>query len=219
MKKIHLTCIFILFSMMTFAQNWKPYKIDDSVQVSLPTGFERKDTLGQTLINAKSSFGNVLITVSPDNPKTTPDIEKETHLQKYYDDFVTRIKESSKDGSILNEKDTLMGKLHVRDLTLAVDSGSGKQLRNIRILHENSSTYTFQFLYQEIHKEYADPESSTFFNSIKIPPDAAIQTQFTNPENTTGKTPTENNTLYIGIGIALLILIILFFILKKPKRD
>ena len=84
MKKLHLTYILILFSTIAFAQNWKPYKIDDSVQVSLPTGFERKDTLGQTLINAKSSFGNVLITVSPDNPRSTPDIEKENHLKEYF---------------------------------------------------------------------------------------------------------------------------------------
>jgi len=218
MKNIHLTLIILFLSVATYAQNWKPYKIDDSVQVSLPQGFERKDTLGQTVINAQSSFGNVLITKLPDNPHTTPDIEKEKHLKKYYDDFVKQIKSSAKDGVISDEKDTLQGHLRVKDLTLAVDSGSGKQFRNIRVLHVNSATYTFQFLYKEMHKDYAAPELTNFFNSIKIPPDASLQAQFTNPANTTGESPYGNRNLLIGVVAGVVVLIILYLLLRKRKH-
>lgn len=219
MKTIHLTYLILLLSFTAFAQNWKPYKIDDSVQVSLPPGFERKDTLGQTMITGSTSFGNILITISPDNTKSTPDIEKEKQLETYYDNFVSKIKSSSKNGSISNERDTLVGKLKVKDVKLSVDSGSGKQHRNIRILHVNNATYTFQFLYQDIHTEYAIPESTTFFNSMRIPPDADLETQFTNPQNTTGQSPAnKDNSLYIYGGIGLLILIALIFLIRRSRR-
>lgn len=218
MKNVLFTLMLAILSSAVFAQTWKPVKIDDSVQVSIPGDFERKDTLGQTLITARSAFGNILITIQPDNPKITPDIEKLKHLQRYYDDFVENIKNSSDNGVLSGEKDTLMGKLRVKDVTLAVDSGSGKQLRHIRILHENGATYTFQFLYQDIHAEYAAPESESFFNSIKIPPDAGLKTQFTEPENTTGQSPTATESLLKWIAIGVLLLLILYFIIKRVRR-
>ncbi|WP_207535067.1 hypothetical protein [Desertivirga arenae] len=219
MKRIHLLLtILLLSSATTYAQNWKPYKIDDSVQVSLPEGFIRKDTLGQTLINAQSSFGNVLVTKLPDNSKSTPDIEKEKHLQKYYDNFVKQIKLSAKEGVISEERDTTLGHLKVKDLTLAVDSGSGKQFRNIRVLHVNSATYTFQFLYRDVHKVYAAPELTTFFNSIKIPPEADLASQFTDPQNTTGKTPGGNKSLILWIIAGIIVLLVPYLVLRRRKH-
>jgi len=219
MKKLHISILLLFFSLVTYGQNWKPYKIDDSVQVSLPDGFTRKDTLGQTIITAQTSFGNLLITKIPDNPKTTPDIEKEKHLEKYYDNFVSEIQKSAKEGVISNEKDSTLGNLRIKEITLAVDSGSGKQLRNIRILHENSSTYTFQFLYNDFQEAYAAPELTTFFSSLKIPPEAGIETQFTNPENTTGKTPFATRNLILGIIAAGVLLVIILLFFYKKKRE
>lgn len=217
MKNVILICTFIFYSLAAAAQGWKPVNIDDSVQVSLPPGYEQKDTLGQTIINAKASFGNIIITKQPDNPATTPDIEKVKHLNSYYDDFVKRISSTSK-GVVSAERDTILGKLRVRDFTLAVDSGSGKNFRNIRILHEAGATYTFQFLYKDIHEQYAKEESETFFNSIRIPPEAGLKTQFTQPENTTGKTASSNNTLLIAAAGGLLILIIIIVVIRRRRR-
>lgn len=217
MKK--LIFIYLIFhSLATVAQEWKPMTIDDSVQVSLPSGYTKADTLGQTIINAKSSFGNIVITKQPDNPATTPDIERVKHLDRYYDDLIKRIKSTSK-GIITNERDTLVSRLRAKAFTLEVDSGSGKQYRNFRILHENGATYTFQFLYRDIHQQYATVECDTFFKSIKIPPEIGIKTQFTDPENTTGKTPgSENNLLLVGGGILLIIIIIVIVVLRKRRR-
>ena len=217
MKKLQFSILLLLMNVVTYGQNWKPYKIDDSVQVSLPEGFVRKDTLGQTIITAETSFGNILITKTPDNPKSTPDIEKEKHLKKYYDNFVKDIQKSAKEGIISGEKDTTLEQLRIKEITLAVDSGNGKQFRNIRILHENSATYTFQFLYNDFQESYAAPELTTFFNSLKIPPQAGIESQFTDPENTTGKSPYGNRSLFIIIGVTLLILLGLFLYLRRGR--
>lgn len=217
MKKLILIYTFILSSLATVAQEWKAMTIDDSVQIALPPGYEKKDTLGQTLINAKSSFGNIIITKQPDNPASTPDIEKKKQLDSYYSDFVKRISSTSK-GTVRDEKDTILNKLRVREFTLEVDSGSGKQFRHIRILHVNNATYTFQFLYKEIHAGYAEDESRTFFKSITIPPDIGLSSQFTSPENTTGKSASGNNNLLMGAGVLLVIIIVIIIILRKKKR-
>ncbi|EOR96642.1 hypothetical protein ADIARSV_0165 [Arcticibacter svalbardensis MN12-7] len=218
MKKLLVFPIFLLFVTSGFAQKWKPVHIDDSVQVSLPGEFTKKDTLGQILFNSESSFGEIMITKQPDNSISTPDIEKVKHLKIYYDDFIKRIKTSS-NGIVSDERDTVIGKLQVKDFKLEIDSGSGKQYRMIRILHENSSTYTFQFLYKAIHEEYAKGESDTFFNSITIPPSAAVSTQFTDPENTTGKAPVNDSRIYLIIGaVVVIVLIIVIIILRKRRK-
>lgn len=217
MKKLLIFPIFLLFVTSGFAQKWKPIHIDDSVQVSLPGEFTKKDTLGQTLYNSESSFGVIIVTKQPDNPSSTPDIEKVKHLKSYYEDFIARIKTSSK-GIVSNERDTVIGKLKVKDFKLEIDSGSGKQYRMIRILHENSATYTFQFLYKDIHEVYAKGEIDTFFNSITIPPSAAVSTQFTEPQNTTGKSPVTNSTLYLIAGALVLIVAIIAIILLRKRR-
>ena len=218
MKKHILTCILSVLTFAIYAQNWKPYKIDDSVQVSLPAGFKKVDTLGQTKITAQTTFGYIQITKLNDNTSRTPDIEKVKHLNKYYDGFVKDIKASSKYGIISGEKDTVMGNLHVKDFTMAVDSGSGKQYRNFRIIHENGATYTFQYLHQDIHNEYAAPEKKEFFNSIIILV-SDVKSQFTSPENTTGKSTSENSNLFklIGFGVLLGILL-LYFIIKRKRK-
>ncbi|MGV3703912.1 MAG: hypothetical protein ACO1NU_00920 [Arcticibacter sp.] len=220
MKKLIFIYLLIFTAIPGFAQKWKPTNLDDSVQVSLPSGFTKKDTLGQTLFNADSPFGQILITKQPDDPSTTPDIEKVDQLKRYYDNFLKRIQSTSK-GVVSEERDTLIGKLKVKDFKLAIDSGSGKQYRNIRILHVNSATYTFQFLYKEIHESYAGAESNTFFNSIKIPPEASVSTQFTEPENTTGKKPA-GGTNYVLIGIiagVILLIVVIILVRKRKKRE
>lgn len=218
MKKLIFFYLLITAAIPGFAQKWKPTNLDDSVQVSFPSGFTKKDTLGQTLFNADTPFGQIQITKQPDDPSTTPNIEKVDQLKRYYDNFVQQIQSTSK-GVISEERDTVIGKLRVKDFKLAVDTGSGKQYRNIRILHVNSATYTFQFLYKDIHEQYAPEESNTFFNSIKIPPEATVSTQFTEPENTTGKKPSGGtNYTLIGIIASVILLIVVIILLRKRKK-
>lgn len=218
MKNLIIIYLLIFTAVPLFAQKWKPTKLDDSVQVSLPDGFTKKDTLGQTLFNADTPFGQILITKQPDDPSTTPDIEKVDQLKKYYDNFVKQI-QSSSTGNVSDARDTLIGKLRVKDLKLVTDTGSGKHYRNIRVLHVNSATYTFQFLYKDIHESYAREESETFYNSIKIPPDATVAAQFTEPQNTTGKKPAgSTNYVLIGVIAGVILLIVIIILLRKRKK-
>jgi len=220
MKKTHFAILFIFICLSAYAQQWKPYKIDDSVQVSLPEKFTSKDTLGQQIINSTAGFGIIQITISPDNPKTTPDIEKERHLKKYYDNFVKRIRSSSGGGTVSEARDTVIGKLKAKNFTMVVDDASGKQFRNFLILHENGNTYTFQYLYKDIHTEYALPENKTFFSSIRIPPDADIKTQFTSPGTTTGHSPSANrNNLLAGGAAAILIVLAIILVRRRRRKE
>ncbi len=214
----HLLWLFIgtMISFTVKAQTWKSVRIDDSVQVSLPPDFARSDTGGQIMITARPPFGDILVTRQDDNPQATPDIEKVKHLQKYYDDFVKRVRKNA-EGIVSDEKDTLLGKLHVKEFTLEVDSGRGKQYRQIRILHEAGATYTFQFMYKDIHKEYATKSIDTFFNSIKIPPDAGVETQFTNAGNTTGISPGQRNWTYYVIAAVVLLVIVILIVRRSGK--
>lgn len=217
MKKLIIFQILIFFAASSFAQKWKATTIDDSVQVSFPGKFTKKDTLGQTIFNAETSFGQIIITKQADNPATTPDIEKVKQLKDYYDEFIKSIQSSSK-GTVSDERDTVIGNLKVKDFKLEVDSGSGKQFRNIRILHVNSATYTFQFLYKDIHKEYATAESEQFFGLIRIPPESAVTSQFTDPQNTTGKKPGGQVNYYLIGAIAFIILIVIFILIKRQRK-
>lgn len=218
MKKLILFPLLLFIALGSTAQ-WKPYKIDDSVQVSLPPDYKVTDTLGQTVITAGTQFGNILIIKTPDNPSRTPDIEKEKHLNDFYKNYLQRIKSSTPGGVITDEKDTTINNLLYKDFTLRVDSGSGTQLRDFRVVHVNSATYTFELLYQDIHKEYAADESRNFFNSIRIPPDTELQSQFTTPENTTGAPPSVNRTGLITALIAgVIILAVIIIIVRRRKH-
>jgi hypothetical protein len=216
MKKLFLIHILILAFISIKAQQFKPTLIDDSVQASLPPEFQKKDTLGQQIFSAPTQFGNILVVKTPDDPDRTPEIEKKGHLNAFYEDYVKKISGTS-EGIISDEKDTTINKLIYKDFTLQSESGSGKQFRKFRIVHVNNATYTFQFLYKDIHQEYAKEEYSNFFNSIKIPPDASVASQFTNPENTTGTPPASSRNYLIGliVGGIILILIIVFFLRRR----
>lgn len=219
MKKLILFNLFVISYFYCSAQ-WKPYKIDDSVQVSLPKEYKRTDTLGQSIISAATQFGNIIIIKTPDAPNRTPDIEKKKHLDAFYKDYLQKIQKSSAtDAVISDERDTTIKNLKYKEFTLQVDSGSGKQFRNFRIVHVNSATYTFEFLYQDIHKDYAVDDSTSFFNSIRIPPEAGIVSQFTNPKNTTGEPPTNSRMwLIVGIIAALIMSTIIIILLRKRKQ-
>ena len=220
MRSLILIPALIIISFLAQGQEFKPHKIDDSVQVSIPPTFQEKDTLGQHIISAATQFGNVLIVKTPDDPNRTPDIKKKSHLDAFYENYVKNIGASVQGGVITDEKDTVINNLRYKDFALQADSGGGKQFRNFRIVHVNSATYIFQFMYQEVHKEFAAPNMKLFFESIKIPPEATVANQFTEPENTTGAPPAGSNLSLIGwiVGAVVLVVVIIVFVVRRKKR-
>lgn len=218
MKKIIFVLALFIFPYLSFSQTWETVKIDSAVSVKLPMGFTKSEKDKKYSLVAVSPFGTIMIFKTPDRPLVTPDIERQKHLQDYYDDYISNIKQSSPDAIVKDEKDTLLGKLTVKDFTLQIDSGSGILYRDFRILHANSATYTFQFLYQDIHKEYALPERERFFNSIEVNESLNPTDQFTAESLNAGK---PDNTMYLIVGSAAVLLtigLVIFFIVRRKKK-
>lgn len=219
MKKLIILLAIYLIPFLSRAQTWDTFRIDNAVSVGLPKGFTKTETKQQFSLVARTSFGTILIFKVPDNPQITPDIEKERHLKNYYENYIKSIKQSSKSGIITDEKDNLIGELKVKDFTLKIDTGSGVLLRDFRILHANGATYTFEFLHENVHKEFAVPEREKFFNSIEVNETISSSDQYTS-QAPNSDSPDNTKYLILLIMVVLLAigLTILRILLKKAQR-
>lgn len=219
MKKIIILLAIYLIPFLSQAQTWDTFRIDNAVSVGLPKGFTKTDTKKQFSLVARSSFGTILIFKVPDNPQITPDIEKDRHLRNYYENYIKSVKLSSKSGIITDEKDKLIGKLKVKDFTLKIDTGSGVLLRDFRVLHANGATYTFEFLHENVHKEFAVPEREKFFNSIEVNETISSSDQYTSQApNSDSPDNTKYWILLIMVILLAIGLTILRILLKRVQR-
>lgn len=219
MKRIFILFAIYLVPFLALAQTWDTFRIDSAVSVGLPKGFTQKETNKQFSLVSRTLFGTILIFKIPDNPQTTPDIEKDRHLKNYYENYIKSVEQSSSDALIIDEKDNLVGELKVKDFTLKIDTGGGVLYRDFRILHTNGATYTFEFLYQNIHKEYAIPEREKFFKSIEVNENIGRADQYTS-QNLNSDSPDNSKYLILLIIIVLLAigLTILRILMKKTQR-
>jgi len=219
MKKLIILLAIYLIPFLSRAQTWDTFRIDNAVSVGLPKGFTKTETKQQFSLVARSSFGTILIFKVLDNPQITPDIEKDRHLKHYYENYIKSVKQSSKSGIITDEKDNLIGELKVKDFTLQIDTGSGVLLRDFRILHANGATYTFEFLHENVHKEFAVPEREKFFNSIEVNETISSSDQYTS-QAPNSDSPDNTKYLILLIMVVLLAigLTILRILLKKAQR-
>ncbi len=219
MKKVIILLAISLTPFMALAQTWDTFRIDSVVSVGLPKGFTKNETKMQLNLIARTSFGTILIFKVPDKPQITPDIEKDRHLKNYYKNYIKSVKQSAKSGIITDEKDNLIGELKVKDFTLKIDTGSGVMLRDFRILHANGATYTFEFLHENVHKEFAVPEREKFFNSIEVNETISSSDQYTS-QAPNSDSPDNSKYLIWFIMIVLLAigLTILRILLKRAQR-
>ena len=219
MKRISFfLCALLLLSTAVRGQSWEKVQIDSAVTVELPKGSTINDADGKFSLYAQSPFGAILIFKEEDHPRVTPDIEKEKHLLDYYQDYISNVRKSSKDAIIKDEKDLRIGELRVKDFTLQTDSGSGVVYRDFRILHANSATYTFEFLYQDIHKDYALQERDRFFNSIQVDEELEAKDQFTSTEFNSEVNPDSSGLwLMLGLGSVFLLLLIIWLVRRRRR--
>ncbi|HEY1060591.1 MAG TPA: hypothetical protein VGE44_02855 [Daejeonella sp.] len=219
MKKLIILLAIYLIPFLSRAQTWDTFRIDNAVSVGLPKGFTKTETKQQFSLVARSSFGTILIFKVPDNPQITPDIEKDRHLKNYYENYIKSVKQSSKSGIITDEKDNLIGELKVKDFTLKIDTGSGVLLRDFRILHANGATYTFEFLHENVHKEFAVPEREKFFNSIEVNETISSSDQYTiQAPNSDSPDNTKYLILLIMVVLLAIGLTILRILIKRAQR-
>lgn len=216
MKTLLLILTLSIISNTSYAQDWETVQIDSTVSVKLPKGFNKTDKEEKYSLVAVSPWGTILIFKTLDDHLSTPDIEKDKHLKKYYDDYIKNVRTVSPGSIIKDEKDGKLGALNVKDFTLQIDTGSGVLYRDFRLLHASSATYIFEYLYQDLHSEFAVPEKEKFFSSIEVNEQLDRSDQFTS-EEINNNNAASKKYLYWAIpgGIALIGLV--FFLLRKKK--
>jgi hypothetical protein len=216
MKTFIVTLALSILSYASYSQEWETVKIDSTVSVKLPKGFDQTKKDDKYSLVAVSPWGTILIFKTPDEPMVTPDIEKDQHLTKYYNDYVNKVRKVSPGALIQDEKDGLLGELKVKDFTMQIDTGSGVLYRNFRLLHASSATYIFEFLYQDLHSQFAVPERERFFSSIQVNENLGKSDQFTSEEinNANGS---DKSYLYWLVPGGLILLALIFFVLRRRK--
>jgi hypothetical protein len=214
MKRIVLLSLALLIIYPAFSQDWKTVVIDSTISVKVPYLKTVKKDKDYDLAT-ETSFGKIFIFKTADDSKITPDIERDKHLMKYYKQYISIISKSSK-GKILDIKDGLIGQLKVKDFTLETDTGTGVLYRSFRILHANNYTYTFEFLYEGVQKEYALPEREQFFKSISVNEELDMKDQYTSAALNTAN-GNGNNKIWMIAGSVALVLLVLYFIFRSRK--
>src|ERR1700761_5943145 len=115
MKKIILSFALILYVITAFSQvALKPVKIDSLVTVSLPEGFQKKDTLGQHIYSANALYGFMTVIVAP-NEKNNAPLKKENDLNGVLKKYIANIETQSGAGSSAQHvRDTTVGTLKAK---------------------------------------------------------------------------------------------------------
>ncbi len=213
MKKSTFLLTMLLCGLSAFSQVTKPVKIDSTVTVSLPKDYTKLDTLGQQIFSGRTVFGYVQV-VRAANPPGRP-LKREKDLNKVLLGYENKLLASAKRSNVINDHDTTVNNnLIARDFVLQVDTGSGIQDRQFRVVYTKDYTYTFQFLYNDVQKEVVAKELKDFFSSIKFAPDLNRDDQYTLIGQFTGM----HKALKLGLIIGGIVLILLFILLVRVLR-
>ncbi|MFD0765628.1 hypothetical protein ACFQZI_12260 [Mucilaginibacter lutimaris] len=213
MKKILIIFSLILSATGAFAQvPLKPVQIDSLVTISLPEGYTKKDTLGQSVYTGKAKYGYMVVIRAPNADNNKP-LKKERDLNKVLQDYIKGIRGQA-EGSTQNVRDTTIGHLKAKTFTLETDQGAGKQERNFIIIYTQDVTYTIEYSYEELRKDVMKDEYKAYSSSIKISPELKRTDQYLS--NAKGMSPALKYALYGGVP--LIILIVIIVLLRRKKR-
>jgi len=216
MKKILLSFALILYVITAFSQTaLKPVKIDSLVTVSLPEGFQKKDTLGQHIYSANALYGFMTVIVAP-NEKNNAPLKKETDLNTVLKKYITSIEGQSGAGSSAQHiRDTTIGALKAKVFTLRSDDGNGNIQRiNFTLLYTQDVTYTFEYVYPAQRADIAKAEYKAFASSIRLSPQLQRNDQYLS--NAKGMSPVVKGALYGGV-VVVLVLIVITIVRRRKK--
>jgi hypothetical protein len=213
MKKIFLSFTLLLFAISGFSQLMKPVKIDSLVTVSLPPGYQKKDTVGEQIFTANSLYGYMVVIREPNAKNNTP-LKKEKDLNKVLKTYVKGIQGESAGSSAQNVRDTTIGALKAKIFTLKSDDGSGDvQYRNFILLYTQDATYTFEYVYPEYRKDLIKDELKAYSASIKLSSELKRNDQYLS--NVTGMSLI--NKIEIGGG-GMVIAMLIILIIRRKRR-
>ncbi|MEP6613061.1 MAG: hypothetical protein ABJA76_14275 [Mucilaginibacter sp.] len=216
MKKILLSFALLLYVITAFSQvKIKPVQVDSVVTVSLPTGFQKKDTLGQHIYSANAAYGFMTVIVAPNEKNNTP-LKKETDLNAVLKKYITSIQgQSGAYSSAIHIRDTTIGALKAKVFTLKNDDGTGNvQYVNFTLLYTQDVTYTFEYVYPELRKDLVKPEYTAFASSIKL--SAHLQRNDQYLSNAKGLSPVMKVAVFGGGAIVLVLIIVA--VVRRKKR-
>jgi hypothetical protein len=215
MKKIFLISATLILSAITgFAQEVKPVAIDSMVTVSLPTAYQKTDTLGQQIFSSNSALGYVVVLRTP-NAKNTAPLKRENDLDNILKDNVKSIQAESNNASAQFVRDTTIGKLKAKTFTLQTDNGQGDiQFRNIVLLYTNAASYVFEYVYPNARKDVIANDYKAFVNSIKLSPELQRNDQYLS--NAKGMSPVLITSILI-LAVVLLVVFLVIYIQKKRR--
>jgi hypothetical protein len=189
MKKL-IIIFAILFSVTAvFGQSLKSVKLDSLVNVSLPSSYTQKDTLGQQIYTANSDLG-YMIAIRQANAKGNQPLQKENDLNAVLKKYIQGIQTQSGNGSTQNIRDTTIGRLKAKAFTLVQSDPNGEtQYRNFILLYTQDATYTFEYGYGDSRKDLVKGESKAYFASIKLSPELQRNDQYvdTRPQTSNSK--------------------------------
>ncbi|TWJ02580.1 hypothetical protein JN11_01553 [Mucilaginibacter frigoritolerans] len=208
MKKIFLSLTMLLFTIAAFSQQqFKPVKIDSLVTISMPVGYQLKDTLGQHIYGANGMLGYMTVIVAP-NEKNNAPLKKEKDLNKVLKDYITHIQGQSSGGSALHVRDTTVGTLKAKAFTLKSDDGTGTfQFINFVLIYTQDNTYTFEYVYPSERQELVKDEYKAFISSIKLSPELQRNDQYLSPD--TGMSSTAKIEIYGSVTLVIAFVIVL----------
>jgi hypothetical protein len=217
MKKLILFFA-ILFSVKTvFGQGYKPVKIDNLVTISMPANYSEKDTLGQRIYSAATSFGYMMAIAEP-NAKNNKPLKKANDLDNVFKDYVKGIQSQTPYSSAQNVRDTTVGTLKAKAFTLVIDDGSGNtQYKNFLLIYTTDATYTFEYGYPDMRKDMVKGEAKAYFGSIKLSPELQRNDQYTDIHSSSSTLST-NTVIEISGGI-LVVFIIAWLIFFRRSRN
>lgn len=207
----------MLFSMNTvFGQALKSVKVDSLVSVSLPSTYSKKDTLGQQIFSANTDLGYMMAIREP-NAKGNQPLKKEKDLNTVLKTYIRGIQSQSGNGSTQNIRDTTIGTLKAKAFNLLTKDANGdSQYRNFVLLYTRDATYTFEFGYSDVRKDFIKNEAKAYFSSIKLSPQLQRNDQYTD----TSASKSVNTNLIIEVAGGLLIVsFILWLIFRRRDKN
>ena len=216
MKKLLLSFALILYVITAFSQTaLKPVKIDSLVTVSMPVGFQKKDTLGQHIYSANALYGYLTVIVAPNEKNNTP-LKKENDLNNVLKKYITSIEgQSGASSSAQHIRDTTVGALKAKVFTLRNDDGDGNiQLINFTLLYTRDATYTFEYVYPAERKDIIKPEYTAFASSIRLSPQLQRNDQYLS--NAKGLSSPVKIAIFGG-GAVVIILVLVTIVRRRKK--
>src|SRR5579863_1141219 len=219
MKKLILL-FGILFSVNSvFSQGYKPVKIDNFVTISMPQGYNEKDTLGQHIYSANTSFGYMMAIAEP-NAKNNQPLKKEKELNDVLKKYVKGIQSQSPNSSAQNVRDTTVGTLKAKAFTLVTDDGTGNILnKNFLLIYTTDATYTFEYGYPDMRKDMVKGEAKAYFSSIKLSPDLQRNDQYTDTRSSSSGLAAYAVMEIVGGILVLFIIVWLVFFRNRSSNE